>query len=36
VSNTIRFDPDVLPHFKTDGPGWQSGMNAALRKAAGI
>ncbi len=36
VSTTIRLDPDVLAAFKAGGPGWQSRMNAALRKAAGI
>ena len=36
VSTTIRLDPDVVAHFKEDGPGWQSRINAALRKAAGI
>jgi uncharacterized protein (DUF4415 family) len=32
----IRLDPDVLAHFRAGGPGWQSRINAALRKAAGI
>jgi len=32
----IRIDRDVLTHFKAGGPGWQSRMNAALRKAAGL
>lgn len=36
VSTTIRLDPDVLEAFKKDGPGWQSRINAALRKAAGL
>lgn len=36
VSTTIRLDPDVLAAFKADGPGWQSRINAALRKAAGL
>jgi uncharacterized protein (DUF4415 family) len=30
----IRLDPDVLAHFRATGPGWQSRINAALRKAA--
>lgn len=34
VSTTIRLDPDVIESFKAGGPGWQSRMNAALRKAA--
>ncbi len=36
VSTTIRLDPEVLDRFKADGPGWQSRINAALRKAAGL
>ena len=32
----IRLDPDVLAHFRADGPGWQSRINDALRKAAGL
>lgn len=36
VSTTIRLDPDVLAAFKSDGPGWQSRINAALRKVAGL
>ncbi|MEL6915906.1 MAG: BrnA antitoxin family protein [Pseudomonadota bacterium] len=36
VSTTLRLDPDVIEAFKADGPGWQSRMNAALRKAAGL
>jgi uncharacterized protein (DUF4415 family) len=30
----IRLDPDVLAHFRATGRGWQSRINAALRKAA--
>jgi uncharacterized protein (DUF4415 family) len=30
----IRLDPDVLAHYRATGPGWQSRINAALRKAA--
>lgn len=33
---TIMLDPDVIAHFKEDGPGWQTRANAALRKAAGL
>ena len=33
---TLRLDPDVLAHFKADGDGWQTRMNDALRKAAGL
>jgi uncharacterized protein (DUF4415 family) len=36
VSTTIRLDPDVLAAFKASGPGWQSRINEALRKAAGL
>jgi uncharacterized protein (DUF4415 family) len=32
----IRLDPDVLAHFRATGPGWQSRINGALRKAAGL
>ncbi len=30
----VRLDADVLAHFRKSGPGWQSRINAALRKAA--
>jgi len=33
---TIRLDPDVVDAFKAAGKGWQSRMNDALRKAAGL
>lgn len=36
VSTTLRLDPDVIAHFKAEGPGWQSRINEALRKAAGL
>lgn len=36
ISTTIRLDPDVLEWFKASGPGWQSRINDALRKAAGL
>ena len=32
----IRLDPDVLAHFRSTGSGWQSRINAALRKVAGL
>lgn len=32
----IRLDSDVLDHFRATGPGWQTRINAALRKAAGL
>lgn len=33
---TLRLDPDVIEHFKAGGNGWQTRMNEALRKAAGL
>jgi uncharacterized protein (DUF4415 family) len=33
VAIKLRIDPDVLATFKADGPGWQTRMNEALRKA---
>ena len=36
VSTTIRLDPDVILTFKAKGPGWQSRINEALRKAVGL
>ena len=33
---SLRLDPDVLEHFRASGPGWQSRINAALRKVAGL
>lgn len=33
---SIRLDPDVLAHYKSTGKGWQSRINDALRKAAGL
>jgi uncharacterized protein (DUF4415 family) len=35
VSTTIRLDADIVAHFKTGGPGWQSRINAALRAGMG-
>lgn len=35
-SVTIRLDPDVIAHFQKAGAGWQSRINAALRRAAGL
>jgi uncharacterized protein (DUF4415 family) len=28
---TVRLDPDVLNHFRRDGKGYQTRLNAALR-----
>jgi uncharacterized protein (DUF4415 family) len=33
---SLRLDADVLAHFRASGPGWQSRMNEALKKAAGL
>lgn len=30
----LRLSPDVLSHFRKGGPGWQTRINHALRKAA--
>ncbi len=32
----LRLDRDVIEAFEAGGPGWQTRMNAALRKAAGL
>ena len=32
---SLRLDHDVIAAFRAQGPGWQSRMNEALRKAAG-
>ncbi|MEJ0060229.1 MAG: BrnA antitoxin family protein [Terricaulis sp.] len=31
---SLRLDRDVIEHFKEEGPGWQSRINAALRAKA--
>jgi len=31
---SLRLDSDVIAHFRRGGPGWQSRINAALRKVA--
>ncbi len=33
---TLRLDADLIAHFRATGKGWQSRINAALRKAAGV
>jgi uncharacterized protein (DUF4415 family) len=30
----LRLDPDVLEYFRSKGPGWQTRINATLRRAA--
>lgn len=32
----LRIDRDVIERFKAAGPGWQTRMNDALRRAAGL
>ena len=32
----LRLDADVLEYFRNTGPGWQTRVNEALRKAAGL
>jgi|SoimicmetaTmtLMC_FD_k123_275361_1 uncharacterized protein (DUF4415 family) len=29
----LRLDPEVLDHFRKFGPGWQTQINAVLRRA---
>ncbi len=33
---TLRLDPDVIEKFRATGKGWQSRINAELRKVLGI
>jgi uncharacterized protein (DUF4415 family) len=33
IQTAIRYDRDVVNHFKAQGPGWQTRMNSALKKA---
>ena len=33
---TLRIDRDTIDRFKAGGPGWQSRINQALRKAVGL
>jgi uncharacterized protein (DUF4415 family) len=36
VAVSIRLSPEVIAHFKAGGPGWQSRIDEALRKMAGV
>jgi uncharacterized protein (DUF4415 family) len=36
VPISIRLSPEVIEHFKAGGPGWQSRIDDALKKAAGV
>lgn len=33
---TLRLDPQVIEYFRSTGEGWQTRMNDALRKSAGL
>ena len=33
---SLRLDREVLGRFRADGPGWQTRINAALRRAVGL
>ena len=33
---SLRLTPEVVERFKADGPGWQSRMDEALKKAVGL
>ena len=33
---SLRLDQDVIAHFRSTGPGWQSRINAALRRELGV
>ena len=35
VSTTIRLSQEVIDHFRADGPGWQTRIDAALRQWIG-
>jgi uncharacterized protein (DUF4415 family) len=36
VAVSLRLTREVLERFKADGPGWQTRMDEALKKAAGL
>ncbi|WP_029012125.1 BrnA antitoxin family protein [Niveispirillum irakense] len=36
VKVMLRIDPDVVDAYRKTGPGWQTCMNDALRKAVGL
>ena len=36
VAVSLRLTREVVEHFKADGPGWQTRMDDALKKAAGL
>jgi uncharacterized protein (DUF4415 family) len=36
VQVSLRLDSEIIDYFRKGGPGWQTRMNAALRKMAGL
>jgi uncharacterized protein (DUF4415 family) len=36
VAVSLRLSREVVDRFKADGPGWQTRMDEALKKAAGV
>ena len=36
ISTTLRLDPEVIERFRAGGPGWQTRINDALRRAVGL
>jgi len=36
IAVSRRLTREVVEHFKADGPGWQTRMDKALKKAAGL
>ena len=36
VPVSIRLSPEVIEHFKANGPGWQGRIDDALRKISGL
>lgn len=36
IAVSLRLSPEVVERFKADGPGWQTRMDEALKKAAGL
>jgi uncharacterized protein (DUF4415 family) len=36
IAVSLRLSRDVVERFKADGPGWQTRMDEALKKAAGL
>lgn len=36
VPVSLRLSPEVVEHFRSTGPGWQSRIDEILKKAAGL